>query len=438
MKTLFPILLIIGLLTSCEGRKRTPFPPKEVDQTTPSTGVNTASKANVKIYFENTHSMDGYINGNTQFKDVLRELLVLVDNDQTIDSETSFYLLNNEINKEDFGVETIKISEKLSLNSTAKVGDKTSSDFEEVLNKVLQNQAPDDISILVADFIYSPKGVSNIPSALNKFKTYTKSAFLNATSKVQGLETRVYRFSSDFNGIYYDINNTRIKGLKTRPYYYFVIAPKNLMISFEKEIISRIKRLDAYQNEIIFTTDVHNAIPLQILTSTGNNGRLRTRSGEIEIIGYPKNGDLELTVLFDLHQLAVGDGYLLDKSNYRLGNQEFQIDKIGLVNGKHIDYADERIKMSASTQLNIKNTNYTHAIKFKAGGLVSEDLTFELKKKIPTWVKEIHSEDDRQIRSDSLEQSKTFGFGHLIEGVQEAYQLNGGNNNYLDIRIPVK
>ncbi|MBK5192230.1 MAG: hypothetical protein JJE07_03300 [Flavobacteriaceae bacterium] len=48
--------------------------------------------ATVKIYFENTLNMDGYINGNTDFKDVFRELLVAVDNEDKIDFETEFYL----------------------------------------------------------------------------------------------------------------------------------------------------------------------------------------------------------------------------------------------------------------------------------------------------------------------------------------------------------
>src|SRR5690606_3678540 len=170
MKKLFPILMIIGLLASCEGRRKTDSTPT-IDSQDSTTVINLPSQANVKIYFENTHSMDGYINGNTQFKDVLRELLVLVDNDPSIDFDTSFYLLNNELNKEDFGVETIKISERLSQKSTAKFGNKNSSDFEEVLNRVLQNHDPEDISILMADFIYSPKGESDIPSALNKLKT---------------------------------------------------------------------------------------------------------------------------------------------------------------------------------------------------------------------------------------------------------------------------
>lgn len=437
MKALFPILIIIGLFTSCEGRRGSSNPQPEESTELPLK-VKAPSKANVKIYFENTHSMDGYINGNTQFKDVFRELLVLVDNDPSIDFDTSFYLLNNELNKEDFGVETIKISERLSQKSTAKFGNKNSSDFEEVLNRVLQNHGSDDISILMADFIYSPKGESDIPSALNKLKTYTKNAFLNANSKIKDLETRVYRFSSDFNGIYYDINNKHIRGVKSRPYYYFVMAPKNLMDSFEERVITKLKNLRAYQNEIIFTTETHSSIPLKILTSTGNRGRFKTRSGEVEVIGYPKNGSLEITVLFDLHQVPVGQGYLLDKENYQLGNPEFTIAKIGLVDGKFIDFGDEKIKMSASTQLNIKNSNYTHAITYRADGLVSEDITMKLKKKIPSWVIETHSEDDRLIHSDTLEQTKTFGFGHLIEGVQDAYQLKDGNNSYFDIKIPVK
>jgi len=118
--------------------------------------------------------MDGYINGNTSFKDVFRELLVAVDNENKIDLETEFYLINNELTPTNFGVENTKISEELTPQSTAGKGNKNSSNFEEILNTILQKQDENVISIIMADFIYSPKGESNTISALNKLRTYTK------------------------------------------------------------------------------------------------------------------------------------------------------------------------------------------------------------------------------------------------------------------------
>ena len=94
--------------------------------------------------------------------------------------------------------------------------------------------------------------------------------------------------------------------------------------------------------------------------------------------------------------------------------------------------------MDSPTLVGIKNKKFSHAILFKAEGMVSEDLKFSLKKKIPAWIEDIHSNDDRNIRSDTLEQTKTFGFEYLIEGVSRAYELHSGNDHYFNITIPVK
>ena len=253
--TIFFLALLIA--TACRREQKEDSPDaKGINPPQPILPLD----ATVKIYFENTLSMDGYIKGNTGFKDVLRELLVAVDNANDIDLTTEFYLINNELTPTSFGVKSIKISEKLTPSSTANKGDKGSSNFEEVLNEVLQNQEGDVISVIMADFIYSPEGEPDTPSALNKLRTYTKNAFSKALKQNGAIETRIYHFTSDFNGIYYDINNKDIQGVNTRPYYYFVIAPANLMFTFAQNIAPQLKKTMGYKNEALFTATEYNSI----------------------------------------------------------------------------------------------------------------------------------------------------------------------------------
>jgi len=438
------LLAFFIILTSCENGDRRRGNNQKTSQNSNSIPgakmePQTPLDATLKIYFENTLSMDGYINGNTNFKDVFRELLVAADNENDINLETEFYLLNNELTPTNFGVDNTKISEKLTPGSTAGKGNKGSSNFEEILNTVLQNQEGDVISVIMADFIYSPEGEPDTPSALNKLRTYTQDAFLKAVNQNNDLETRVYSFTSDFDGTYYDINNKHIQGVKSRPYYYFVITPGNLMPVFVDKIANQLKDAPGYQNEALFTSANFKSIPTEILTATANNGRIKARGRDLEVVAYPKKGDLEFTVLADLTNLPVDDKYLLDKNNYNLANPEFFIKDIGLVKGKNIDFSLQGlIKMDPSTLVNINNKNYTHAILFSSDGMVSEDLKIALKKRIPDWIKTAHSNNDQKIRNDSLEQTKTFGFGHLVEGVSRAYEQQGGNDEYFKLTIPIK
>jgi hypothetical protein len=445
-KTLLPkIFILLFLMASCgNGERSRGDNQKSSPNPNPIAKVpikpHTPLDATVKIYFENTLSMDGYINGNTNFKDVFRELLVAVDNENQIDLETEFYLVNNELTREDFGVENIKISERLNPRSTSNKGNKGSSNFEEILNTVLQNQEGDVISLIMADFIYSPDGQQDTPSALNKLKTYTQDAFLKATSNQKDLETRIYHFTSDFDGTYYDFNNKHIKGVKERPYYYFVIAPAPLMSVFEGNIASQLKKNETYKNEAFFSTEQYNSkLSYNILSSTASNGRIRVMKDEIQIHDYPRQGNLEFTVLLNLKNLPLSDEFITNPSNYQLNNSEFKIKNIGLKNDRDVEFdGQDPVRISGADLISIKNDQFTHAIQFAAEGLVSENLHFALKKTIPAWVSNIHSADDREIYTDSLEQTKTFGFGHLVEGVSNGFIQKGNNDYYFDIEIPVK
>ena len=392
--------------------------------------------ATVKIYFENTLSMDGYINGNTGFKDAFRQLLVAVENENDIDFKTEFYLINNQITKTDFGVPTTKISEKLTPKNTADKGDKGSSEFEEELDKILENQTGNTISVIMADFIYSPKGVKDVPSALNKLQTYTENAFLKA-GKGNNLDTRIYWFNSDFNGIYYDYKNRKISGINNRPYYYIAIGPSALLDIFSSEIAPQIKVNSGFENQALFTAKTYSDIDVKLISSA-INGRIKTRGGNIQVISYPKKGKLEFIALVDLGKLPVNEKYLLDKDNYQLKNPEFQMEEVGKVKGKNLEFLNSGIvKMDASTLVSIKGRHYTHAIIFSADGLASENLTFSLEKRIPSWVQKVNSNDDRNIQSDSLEQKRTFSFGHLVSGISEAYRQQNESNKYFTITIPI-
>jgi hypothetical protein len=301
---------------------------------------------------------------------------------------------------------------------------------------VLENQEGDVISIVMADFIYSPGKDTNTPSALNKLKTYTKEAFLKAGIDSKNLETRIYRFTSSFDGIYYDINDKHISGISNRPFYYFVIAPSELMNVFEKEISPQLKRNSSFENELVLSSKYFETIPYKVLTATSNNGRINPRNG-IEITDYPRQGNLEFSVALDLKNLPVDDNYILDKANYQVNNN-LKLKDLGILQGKTILFKDGgKVPIHASDLGKLQGNDFTHVILFKADGLVSEDIQFSLKKTIPSWVTEINSDDDRSIKNDSLEQNKTFGFTSLINGISEAYKQKSGGNEYFKIKIPV-
>jgi hypothetical protein len=210
------------------------------------------------------------------------------------------------------------------------------------------------------------------------------------------------------------------------------------MTVFTNEIAPQLKKTKDYRNEAFFTTSDYNPISTEILSSTANKGRFRVRDGDLEVVSYPGEENLKFIGLIDFSEIPVDDKYLMDKGNYSLSNPEFSIKEVGSKKGKNIHFEGQPIKkINTNDLVSIINKKFTHAIYFEAEGIVSENLKFALRKKIPSWVQNSHSDDDRQIYNDSLEQSKTFGLRYLIEGVSGAY-LQIGNDEYFNVTIPIK
>jgi len=435
---LFALFFLVGIV-SCGDRNR--------NEHTLVSGLGTAgpivdmpNSATVKVYFENTLGMDGYINGNTDFKKVFRELLSALDNVKNVDLEMEFDLINDELIQTDFGVEPVKWSEELNPKKTVGVGNKNSSDFEEVFDRVIENQFENEqvISILMADFIHSPKEAGDTPANLNRLKAYAKNAFLGSGIGEGKIDTGIYRFTSNFNGIYYDANNNGIEGIDSRPYYYFVMAPDNLMDLFTAGIAPKLISDTSFENKAFFVDRNFNKISHMVLSS-GGKLRMNRRNKSMEILDYSNKGNLEFILMLNMEHLPVSGNYLLNHDNYRLHNPEFEIEDVGLVNGGDIEFKTLGKKSIDSLSLvEIGSQKFTHAIIFSLKGLLSADFGVSLKQTVPGWVHKVSSTDDQEIQADSLERTKTLGLGSFINGISEAYKEENGNDEYFSITIPIR
>ena len=66
------------------------------------------------------------------------------------------------------------------------------------------------------------------------------------------------------------------------------------------------------------------------------------------------------------------------------------------------------------------------------------DISISIKRKLPIWIKETSSIDDRNIARDNNEQRKTFGLAYFVEGISDAYNYLAQNKqNYMTINIKV-
>ena len=139
----------------------------------------------VNFYMENSASMDGYVNGNTYFKDVLGKMIVSSHHSC---KGTDLYFINNQVYKADkSAIDFIQM-----LNpSKIKIGNVGSTDVNLIFRNILKETKKNVISILFSDCIYS---VTDVNSQLDNAKNATTDAFLTALSKDNSLATIVLQF----------------------------------------------------------------------------------------------------------------------------------------------------------------------------------------------------------------------------------------------------
>jgi hypothetical protein len=378
----------------------------------------TATRSYFNIYIENSRSMDGYVKGNTNFEAAITRLLVDISNYAQDDKKIHINFINSKIFPA-LEVDIRNVAAKLEPNSkTYDVGGKARgvSDLNQVFRMVLDS-TQSEIAILISDCIYSLGKNSDTEGTLNIQKSLTMKAFLDKLRNTD-IATICLKLVSEFNGPYYDKNNKPTELYNTqRPYYIWLMGPKNKLEDFYKTINPQTD-LSGYKNSfVLFPTAADKTPFYTVLKETGKVGSFKSdRSNRdfvhsINDIGY-KDNVLQFTLAVDLGKIPVDTGYLLDKVNFKL-TEGYTLTEIKPFN---------RNIVSARDRVALDNTAATHLLTVKTTKDYSlQDLQISVLRQVPGWVQETHGADDSNIKSAS-EATKTFGLKHLIQGVNDAYK----------------
>lgn len=154
------IIAVIVIVLMLIGNKRTVTPYHKLITGTekvlqPSSSKVDLKKFAVNFYMENSGSMDGYVNGTTEFKDVLGKMIV---SSHHYCRETGFYFVNKDV----YEVNGAAINFIQMLNpSKIKVGNVGSTDINQIYRNILERTKKHTISVLFSDCIYSVSNVTN-------------------------------------------------------------------------------------------------------------------------------------------------------------------------------------------------------------------------------------------------------------------------------------
>lgn len=363
------------------------------------------SRPYIKMYVENSASMDGYVSGGSDLCDLVQGYLY--NTSELSPRGLSCYFINNQIIH--IGSDIEEYIKKITPAQFKKEGgNRGSSDLADIFKQIIPKG--DTVAILVSDCIFSPgqkrDASEYVTRQYNQIKHLFHEFALNNNTSIL-----IYRFVGKFNGTYYDCKDNPSKyNNGVRPFFLIVIG-KDEHIQKLRTIENKLTETVKIQNKCIITHNTPN-INYAVLPSSGyrvdrennhaiENAKLSKGKGSQQC----KEKTLTISVGIDLRNLIANEQYILDASNWQTDNPSYKVISINKTEkGKH------------SHKLKIETTSNNKA---------SVDIA--LMNKMPNWVYRFNDDDCGAASPDDAIQT-TFGLRKMIQGMFDAFTDNA---NYL-------
>lgn len=384
--------------------------------------------ANIKIYMENSGSMDGYVNLNSEFKDALGKIIVKSNN---YCNSTNLYFVNDAI----YDVQETALRGDVNnfiaqLNAqNMKVGATGSSNINKIFSMVLEKTKSDTLSILFSDFVYSIKG-QNVSALIASAKNATMAAFMKAIKEDPDFATIILQCSSQFSGKYYDRNDHPIPFQGIRPYYIFIMGKYDYLkyVDQKLELNKSNTGIPGLTNKYLLSskTWLLNENTVQALTTSYTNCNLIKPERNGYDIDYFKldshNDSWTFGYALDLSNLFVDASYLTDTANFEIHPNDAKLIRAEFTSDPAARYEVNNFPSPLVLQFGLDSSNRT------------PNMNVKLINRIPTWVQVSNIPDDSGIVP---EPGQTFAIGSLIEGVYEAFKSHTSDKPIFEFEISI-
>lgn len=375
------LLSVVGILSSCgaDGLTLSWHSPEK-----PKVSTNIL----LKVYMENSGSMNGYMCDSSQLKDAVKSYISSVD--PYVDSLSLNYINTKIINR---GSNIKNYVSTMNPKSFRKAGGNTAnSDIANMLEKILLERDSNEITVFVSDCIMDvPQGTAT------DFFTDRQIDIRNAFSKHlrvnSNLAVEVYRMISIYKGNYYYYNGFENNLEAERPYFMFVMGDKHILAHLKNHVPdSYIKH--GVSNYFAYSTP--EEIPIEI---TNQHGQPTTRPGEC--YGKSSRGEYQFNVKMDMSSTLQDDNILCDVTNYSKLGGNMTINKI--------------------TPVADKKSCYTHIlnVSFKDGTKSYGEMIDVKAHEMPDWIDSVNDDTGKDIKNNL---NKTTGIKYIVGGISDAYK----------------
>lgn len=367
--------------------------------------------AKAVFYFENSESMFGYVNGLTEYVEVVSEL---AEKPRFAEEKTpcEFFLVNggNKLQINPLGNNPAVLKKQLSRTGFRK-GDVTKSNLNSMFQLALNKARRDTISILISDAIYDI-GKPNAPlNALATEGKETRSRFIGRLGQGD-LQTIMIKLHSHFDGYYFPVSGGKLKMKQERPYYIWIFGESKLLNDYFPE--DYIKSLKGYSDFVRFLKLKETKVPFQV-TSIERKGsfKVTARQGKNNLTKAKvdrNGGGFQFTVGVDFSSLPFSTSYFNSKSNYEC-SCGYEVVKVSEV--------DKKIH-------EIDSFTPTHLITVRNSKSPYCKLKVLLINQVPDWINTTSIDEENNILGDA---EHTFGFRFLTGAIDQAYShINKGKS----------
>ena len=416
-------------LASCGG------PPTGPNQKLGNENLQTNVKLpapTIKVFVENSGSMDGYVKGATDFENAVYSYLSDVQHANlgsrvdSLSAKNTLVLnyINSEVLQQKPDIrEFIEALEPADFKM--KGGKRGTSDMSNIIDTIISQTGENEVSILVSDCIFSPgkkyKVKDNADEYIVAQQIGIKSHIVEKLAQDSDFAIVVMRLTSQFNGIYYNKFDDRQLINNERPFFMWIMGQRSHLNTILKQVdLGQIKG-KGVQNIFMISKPL-NTIPYSLSLPQPGNGKYEIAKSDAHTIANAKtdgkggNSRFQVGISVDFSKILLPDEYLMNPDNYSVSNKAYGI---------------EISKYTGPNQ-----SRYTHTIKLNLlQPILSKGaVKISLMNTWPQWIDEYTDESGLDINAQGA-MEKTYGLKFLLGGVYDAYSSNG---QYGSITINIK
>ena len=345
-------------------------------------------KPRLKVYIENSGSMDGYMCDGSELKDAVYSYVSTLN---SFADTLELYYINSQMipysgNLQNF----VRELTPTTFRSTG--GNRSNSDISKMFEMLLAEHDSITVSIFVSDCILDvPQGAAR-DFWVNR-QIDIRNAFVKALQKDKNIGVEIFRLSSTFTGTYfYDRGGERLTG-EQRPYYMWVIGNKYALAYFNKHVpFSEIKH--GIKNYYAFSTP--GRVPFEMADKFG-----KVSKKTFITCKTAKDNHYEIKIHADLSSLLQPSEMIADFSRYHTNNSS--------------------ITVSSVTSLESDASKNTHVIVLDINkGIKScaDSLLFTIPER-PSWLSAVNDTTGCCIKEHL---NQTTGIENIVMGVADAYR----------------